>query len=402
VSRSKGPLLALSILAFGLGLAATSVAQDPYGDDAAPKPRAAKPAKPAAKPAKPAAAAPTAVPAAAPTAVPAAAPTAAPSAAPAASMNPATGLPNWHPPIGGPTPQPQPPTRPGHDQQQKLRDMVEQLKREKGGAPAEPVEAKGRKYPRDEHGYCIGQGPTDPPKNVNLFHGWLGVDNARAVPPPPRRVEGETGFFAERLGSPAWWKWRLTPNPYRYENHDDECDPRNTPIPLLANLINFAALMFIVTRFGAKPVAEALKKRRDSVMSEIDRARAIKESAEARLAEYEADIQQLDVKLETLQKQYADEAALEEKRLREDLAQARDRLLSDASFRIEQEGKSTRDRLSREALDGALDAAEALLRTSVKGADHDRLCEEFLDQLGTTLAKSDGVSTNGTTSGAST
>jgi len=393
VTRSKRPLVAVAIVAVALGVAGAAAAQnDPYAD---PEPRAVKPAaKPVANPAGTAA---RKVARAAPTAEP----TAAPSAAPAASVNPATGLPNWHPPIGGPTPQPQPPMRPGHDQQQKMREMIEQLRREKGGAPAEVVEAKARKYPRDDHGYCIGQGPTDPPKNVNLFHGWLGVDNARAVPAPPRRVDGETGFIAERLGSSAWWKWRLTPYPYRYENHDDECDPRNTPIPLLANLINFAALMFLVTRFGAKPIAEALKKRRDAVMSEIDRAREIKASAEARLAEYEADIEQLDVKLETLRKQYADEAALEEKRLREDLAQARDRLLTDASFRIEQEGKSTRDRLSREALDEALGAAESLLGKSVKDADHDRLCEEFLDQIGTTLSTAEGLKANGATPGAS-
>lgn len=276
--------------------------------------------------------------------------------------------------------------------------MLDRLKRERGGAPdAGAATAVLRKFPRDSHGYCIGQGPDDPPKNVNLFHGWLGVNNDKAVPAPPRRNDAESGWFVERFGSTDWWKWRLTPYPYRYDNHDDECDPRNTPIPLLANLINFAVLMYIVTRFGAKPIAEALKKRRDTIMSEIDRAREMKEMARKRLDEYQDDLDNLDSKLEKLRRQYADEAALEETRLREELAQARDRMLADAAFRIEQEGKLTRDTLSRDALDGALTAAESLVGSAVDEADHARLCEEFLEQIGTALAQK-GSTGSGATS----
>jgi F-type H+-transporting ATPase subunit b len=311
-------------------------------------------------------------------------PAAAPTASPKVDnkVNPNTGLPNWHPPVGAePSPQAQPPMRPGHDQQN-VRQMIDQLKRGSGAVPSEPAKIEARKYPRDEHGYCIGQGPDDPPKNVNLFHGWLGVNNEKAVLPPPRIVEAETGWFAQRFGSTAWWKWRLTPYAWRYENHDDECDPRNTPIPLLANLINFGVLMLIVTKFGAKPVAEALKKRRDTIMSEIDRAQAMKESASKRLTEYQSDLDNLDTKLSALRTQYAEEGELEEKRLREELTQARDRMMADASFRVEQEGKTTRDNLSRDALEGALGGAETLLGAAINDDDHNRLCEEFLDQLG--------------------
>jgi len=279
--------------------------------------------------------------------------------------------------------------------------MLEQMKRDRGAAPAlepEGLKAAARKFPKDEHGYCIGQGPDDPPKNVNLFHGWLGVNNEKAVVAPPRRNDAETGWFAERFGSADWWKWRLTPYPYRYENHDDECDPRNTPIPLLANLINFAALMFIITRFGAKPVAETLKKRRDTIMSEIDRAREMKETAATRLDQYQGELDNLDTKLDALRKQYAEDAAFEEKRLREDLAQARERMLADATVRIEQEGKATRDKLSRDALDAAVGSAESLLGKTVEDADHARLCEEFLDQLGDALASK---GREGTVTGAS-
>ena len=342
---------------------------------------------------------PTARPSAAPTARPNAAPTARPNAAPTSSANaisPITGLPGWHPPVGGsgPAPQAQPPMRPGHDQKN-VRQLVEQLKREPGGVMPTLASPSARKFPTDEHGYCIGQGPNDPPKNVNLFHGWLGVNNEKAVPAPQRLDDSSPSWFAARFGSTAWWKWRLTPHPWRYENHDDECDPRNTPIPLLANLINFGLLMWLVTRFGGKPIAEALKKRRSAIMSEIDRAKEIKASAKGRLDQYAADLDKLDDKQAALRLLYAEEGELDEKHLREELGQARTRMLADADFRVVQEAKSTRDTLSREALEGALVAAEALLGDSINDDDHNRLCEEFLNDIGNALVKgaSDGRAT---------
>ena len=92
-----------------------------------------------------------------------------------------------------------------------------------------------------------------------------------------------------------------------------------------------------------------------------------------------------DEKLQTLRDQFAAEGEREETRAREDAAEARDRMLADAEFRITQEGKTARDELSREALEAALAAAETLLTSTVSAADHDRLAEEYLEQIGPAL-----------------
>jgi F-type H+-transporting ATPase subunit b len=187
-----------------------------------------------------------------------------------------------------------------------------------------------------------------------------------------------------------WWKWRLIPYPWRYENHDDHCDPRNQPIPLLANIVNLGVLVFLIVRFGRKPVAEALKQRRSGIMSEIEKARAIRTGAQSRLDRYEDDLEHLDEKLAALREQYALEGVREEKRAVRDTGEARDRMMADAEFRVAQEGKTARDELSSEALEAALMAAERLLSTSVTQADHDRLAEEYLSQIGEALKSSDG------------
>jgi F-type H+-transporting ATPase subunit b len=240
------------------------------------------------------------------------------------------------------------------------------------GAPKTP-QAKPR-YPRDEHGHCVGQGADDRPKDINLVHGLLGVNNDKVVAEPRPKGSGE------------WWKWRLTPTLYRYENKDDVCDPKNQPVPLLANIVNLAALLFLLTRFGKKPLAAALEKRKRDITAEVERARAIFKSARARLERHDYDIDHLDDALGAMREQYAAEGDVEEKRVVSEMLEAHQRLLSDAEFRVSQESKQARDELSREALDGALTAAEELLKTSVTSADHDRLCEDFLGELKQSLA----------------
>jgi len=142
----------------------------------------------------------------------------------------ADGLPNWHPPVQ-PPPRRQPPRRPRPGANtRKLLDPLQP----KGlpGAATQGLKKKF-KYPRDEHGFCQGRGIDDRPPDVNLMHGWLGIDNEKAEPRPriERAPSGETtSDYLSRVW--PYWKWRLVPYPYRYENHDDKCDPRNQPIPL--------------------------------------------------------------------------------------------------------------------------------------------------------------------------
>ncbi|MEM6791719.1 MAG: hypothetical protein AAF715_29645 [Myxococcota bacterium] len=282
-------------------------------------------------------------------------------------------LPPGHPPVGGPSGRPTPDA---------LRKMIEARKNAARGGrptvdgtlPAAPASAPPRvKAPRDEHGMCLGDSHNDRPKDINLFHGWLGVNNEKAEPAPSPK------------GSTDWWKWRLTPYPYRYENHDDHCDARNQPIPLLANVINIAALLFLLARFGRRPLREALEKRRASIMAEMDRAKEIKKSARARLRKYEEELEHLDDRRTGLREQYAAEGEVEERNVRQEMAETRERLLADAAFRISQEQKTARDALSRQALEEALQAAERLLVREVSDADHDRLEAEYLDQLADAL-----------------
>jgi F-type H+-transporting ATPase subunit b len=313
---------------------------------------------------------------------------------PQRAPRPGAGLPAGHPPIdqrprtGRQVPR-RPPRRPRTGRPLKIPGF--------GGLNIRPPKKPVFRYARDAHGYCVGDGPNDLPKPINFVHGLLMVNKDKALAARPRARRNETppdaGFFGRLKGQfEANWpiyKWQWTPSLYRYENHDDSCDPRNEPTPLAASVFNVGLVFFLLFRFGRPKVREALVKRKHGIMSEIDRAADIKRQAKKRLAEYTHQLDHLGDKRDELRAQYKIEGEHEEAQLREDLSEAHDRMMADAHFLVGQESKSARDQLSKEALANALDAAEALLLSSIDDKDHMRLAEEYLEQIGDAL-KDDG------------
>jgi F-type H+-transporting ATPase subunit b len=183
---------------------------------------------------------------------------------------------------------------------------------------------------------------------------------------------------------------------WRYENPKDACDPKNEPPPFLAALINFAVLAFVIGKFGQKPVAAALLKRKESIMQEIDNATRLREEAEARLEEYEEKFENIEEKLEATKAEFAAQSEAEKQRILLEAEERRVRMRRDAEFRIEQELKEARLALLGEAVEGAVKAAEALLKSRVASADQDRIAEEYLGAVGKAAAGgAHGVSATG-------
>jgi F-type H+-transporting ATPase subunit b len=184
---------------------------------------------------------------------------------------------------------------------------------------------------------------------------------------------------------------------FRYEDPKNPCavDPatghlKNQPPPYLASLLNFAVLVFILYRFGRKPLAEALLKRKQAIMAEIETATNLKENAEARLEEYEEKIENIESKLEEVRAEYATLAEAEKKHILAEAEERRVRMRRDAELRVEQERKAVRDALLREAVLAATAAAEDLIRKQVARADHDRMAADYLATLRASLGGTAG------------
>lgn len=238
--------------------------------------------------------------------------------------------------------------------------------------PAEP-EAHGASH-GEEH--CPGHGPMDPPGHINWWQGLIGVNNEAAA--------------KGGINSLLW----------RYHNPNDHCDPKNQPPPFLASVLNFGLLAFILVRFGKKPIAAALAKRKQSIMQDIDNAARLKEEAERRLEDYEDKLTRLEETLAELKAEYAAQAEVEKAHLIAEAEQRRDRMRRDAEFRVEQELKAARAMLLQEAVESAVAAAEELLRQRVGKEDQDRVAEEYLKAI--PAAVSAGAARGAQTTGAAT
>jgi F-type H+-transporting ATPase subunit b len=222
--------------------------------------------------------------------------------------------------------------------------------------PAVEEEAEAEGHGAEEHGH------NEPPPPPNWWQGLLMVNNELA----------ESPSFVNKLL-------------FRYENPKNPHDPKNQPPPFLATVLNFGIFAFILYRFGRKPLAEALVKRKTGIMAEIDLATNLYEEAAARLEEYKGRFARMKETTAELQRDYAAQAEREKTAMLAEAEARRARMRRDAEFLVEQELKGAQAMLLKEAVEGAVSAAEELITAKVRPTDLDHLAEDYLGVVGATL-----------------
>lgn len=157
---------------------------------------------------------------------------------------------------------------------------------------------------------------------------------------------------------------------------------KETP-PYLALLINFGVLAFGYYALGKKPIAEALKQRKEDIGKEIEEARRLLEDAQERSKKHTKDLKNVTEDVKTAREALIEAGEGERERLIREAEEKAGRVGRDAGFLVEQEAKQLHLDITRETVDDGVARAEALLRDAVTQADHERLAEEFLAELTT-------------------
>jgi F-type H+-transporting ATPase subunit b len=152
--------------------------------------------------------------------------------------------------------------------------------------------------------------------------------------------------------------------------------------PYIAMLINFGILVAAYYLFGKKPIAAALQGRRDTIAKEIDEAQRMRREAEERAKVYQAKLEKLEEEVAMARTTLVHAGEAERDRIISEAEAKADRMRKDAEFLVEQELKQIRQDLWRDTVETAVAAAEELLRTRVTQADHERLAEDYLADLG--------------------
>jgi len=161
--------------------------------------------------------------------------------------------------------------------------------------------------------------------------------------------------------------------------------------PYLANLINFAILIWIFVRFGKEPISKALQERRERIKRELDDAARIQKEAQSRAKKYQKKLANLDADKKEIEKDIIEGGAAEKQRIVREAEEKAARMERDAKLLLDSELAGTKQQLVVETVDMAVLAAEELLRTRITPADHERLAEDFLQDLAARNAKNKAV-----------
>lgn len=151
---------------------------------------------------------------------------------------------------------------------------------------------------------------------------------------------------------------------------------------VLALVINFGVLMTLYYMLGKKPITEALKQRRVTIGKDIDEAQKLLDEAKERAKKYQGNLKNADADAATAKASLISAGKGEVDRLMLEAQERADRMKRDADRLVEQERKQVRLDLLNETVDLAVQEAAQLLEKSVTPADHARLAQDLLAELG--------------------
>jgi F-type H+-transporting ATPase subunit b len=145
--------------------------------------------------------------------------------------------------------------------------------------------------------------------------------------------------------------------------------------------INFTLLLFLLRRFGKKPVSEFLVQRRREMEQAMTEAAAMKQKAEAKYKEYAARLATLDEELSKLRSDIERGAQEDKRRIVAEAEETARRLKRETESLIEQHAKALASSVRRDMVDAAMVAAEQRLRAVLTEGDQQRLAEGYSQQV---------------------
>jgi F-type H+-transporting ATPase subunit b len=146
-------------------------------------------------------------------------------------------------------------------------------------------------------------------------------------------------------------------------------------------VMNFAVLAIGLFLILKKPVSQALSGRIQGIREQLEELETQKKAAEAKLAEYDAKMAELDKEAETLLAEYVKQGEEAKARILKEAEAAAEKLKEQASKNIEYEFLQAKADLKAEIVDKALAKAEAIIKEKINSDDQEKLVDEYLEKV---------------------
>lgn len=146
--------------------------------------------------------------------------------------------------------------------------------------------------------------------------------------------------------------------------------------------VNFIALVFILVKFGAKPIGNALSGRQQKVRDELEDLQTQRDEAERSYKEFEARLAGMEKEMETVVARAIKQAEAEKVKILEDAERAAEDIRKQAESAIRSELNAAKVELQNEAAAQASVMAEELIVKNLTPDDHIHIIENYLDRVG--------------------
>ncbi len=151
---------------------------------------------------------------------------------------------------------------------------------------------------------------------------------------------------------------------------------------LFWRVLNFIALMIILVKFGAKPIASALGGRQESIKNELEDLDSRRDEAEKQYREFEAKLATVEKDIDTIVEKAVAQAEVEKGKIIEKAEKAVDDLKRQSELTIQNEIVEARRTLKNDIADQAAVMAEELIVKNLTPEDQVKVVENYLDKVG--------------------
>ena len=152
---------------------------------------------------------------------------------------------------------------------------------------------------------------------------------------------------------------------------------------LLWRTLNFTALVLILLKFAAKPVANMLKGRQLAIKEQFETLEAKKAEAEKSYQSYEAKLAQIDQEVKQIMENAIAQGVEEKDRIIAEAHRASDDIKRQAEMAVQHEIASVQLQLREEVANQAVMMAEELIKKNLQQDDQVKLIEDYLEKVGT-------------------
>ena len=155
----------------------------------------------------------------------------------------------------------------------------------------------------------------------------------------------------------------------------------NINATLIAQVINFLFLVFVLAKFAYKPVAKMMEERKNKIASDLEAAEKARTDAEAiqkECAEKLAAARQEAAAI--IEEATKDAQAIRDKAVADTRAE-QDKIVADAKAAIANDKKAAMDDVRAQVVDLAMAAAGKIITKNIDNKENERLVNDFINQL---------------------